>query len=90
LCFLVSEGVSLPRIACIGHCAVSSIRLFLQGESIPDGTALRLIIASRAFRRLRADDAPLEMPASKAEADLAAFAHRWLNKYYGRRSAGPQ
>lgn len=88
MCFLVGEGVSLPRIACVGNCTVSSVRMFLQGEAIPNGAGLRFIIAAHAFQILRSGNFSTERLAGNAEADLAAFARRWLDKRQGQGKSG--
>ncbi len=84
LCYLVGEGISLARIAGIGQCPVSMVRLFLQGAAIPDGAGLRLAIAARALNVLRMPDLPPEPPPLAAQADLAEFARRWLDTHRGK------
>jgi len=81
---LVAEGLTLPQIAGIGLCATSSVRLFLMGSAIPDSAGTRFIIAARTLRVLRMSDLSPEPFAHKAQADLAAFARRWLETHYGQ------
>jgi hypothetical protein len=65
---LVAEGLTLPQIAGIGHCATSSVRLFLTGCAIPGEAGRRFCIAARTLRVLGM--APL--PREATFADLVA------------------
>lgn len=49
---LIAEGLSIPQIAGIGHCATSSVRLFLLGETIPKVVGQRFCIAAQTLRLL--------------------------------------
>jgi hypothetical protein len=81
LAALVAEGLTLPQIAGIGHCATSSVRLFLMGSVIPGGPGTRFINGARALRVLRMPGLSPEPNPHKAQADLSAFARRWLDAH---------